>query len=314
MYQVEHWAGGRHWVSSQVQEETFTLAPVPDTPAIIFLVRARNEHGLSPPSPLSDPVYTQPDAAPELASAYSGRAKKKSELLKQISDKLVELEEVAVLGSKKVRLSWKVNRQVKHGLIASLIPPGQVAAEHQAAVQGYWLQVAEVGGGGGGGGARTVRVAGGGARSHLLAGLAPATQYSAYLVPHTAGSLARPSRLVLFTTKEDGKLQLGAGIVHHNPLTSSARPRALQRAAAAGQLELGGGELDPARGGGAARRPHGLQGGDLHWRQPGDQLHAGARGRVPHAQQHHRGRGLQRQARGLQQVNTRHPKSLNEGW
>ena len=218
MYQVEHWAGGRHWVSSQVQEETFTLAPVPDTPAIIFLVRARNEHGLSPPSPLSDPVYTQPDAAPELASAYSGRAKKKSELLKQISDKLVELEEVAVLGSKKVRLSWKVNRQVKHGLIASLIPPGQVAAEHQAAVQGYWLQVAEVGGGGGG--ARTVRVAGGGARSHLLAGLAPATQYSAYLVPHTAGSLARPSRLVLFTTKEDGKLQLGAGIVHHNPLTS----------------------------------------------------------------------------------------------
>ena len=218
MYQVEHWAGGRHWVSSQVQEETFTLAPVPDTPAIIFLVRARNEHGLSPPSPLSDPVYTQPDAAPELASAYSGRAKKKSELLKQISDKLVELEEVAVLGSKKVRLSWKVNSQVKHGLIASLIPPGQVAAEHQAAVQGYWLQVAEVGGGGGG--ARTVRVAGGGARSHLLAGLAPATQYSAYLVPHTAGSLARPSRLVLFTTKEDGKLQLGAGIVHHNPLTS----------------------------------------------------------------------------------------------
>ena len=114
MYQVEHWAGGRHWVSSQVQEETFTLAPVPDTPAIIFLVRARNEHGLSPPSPLSDPVYTQPDAAPELASAYSGRAKKKSELLKQISDKLVELEEVAVLGSKKVRLSWKVNSQVKH--------------------------------------------------------------------------------------------------------------------------------------------------------------------------------------------------------
>ena len=205
-YQVEHWAGGRHWVTSQVQEETFTLAPVPDTPAIIFLVRARNEHGLSPPSPLSDPVYTQPDAAPELASAYSGRAKKKSELLKQISDKLVELEEVAVLGSKKVRLSWKVNSQVKHGLIASLIPPGQVAAEHQPAVQGYWLQVAEVGGGGGGGGARTVRVAGGGARSHLLAGLAPATQYSAYLVPHTAGSLARPSRLLLFTTKEDGKL------------------------------------------------------------------------------------------------------------
>ena len=123
-YQVEYFevgsgAAGHHWVSSQVQEEQFTLDNIsPETSAVIFLVRARNEHGLSPPSPLSDTMYTETATLPQPAT---GKIKKKSEVLKQISDKLVELEEVAILGSKKVRLSWKVNTQVKHCLIALLI-------------------------------------------------------------------------------------------------------------------------------------------------------------------------------------------------
>ena len=103
---------GNHWVTSQVQEEQFTLENIPkETEAVIFLVRARNEQGLSPPSPLSDMIYTE-TAVQHIPAA--GKIKKKSEVLKQISDKLVELEEVAILGSKKVRLSWKVNSQVKH--------------------------------------------------------------------------------------------------------------------------------------------------------------------------------------------------------
>ena len=101
-------------MTAQAQEESFSLSLTSDTRALIFLVRARNEHGLSPPSPLSDTIYTEAATPPA-----SGKIKKKSELLKQISDKLVELEEVAVLGSKKVRLSWKVNSQVKQGLIVS---------------------------------------------------------------------------------------------------------------------------------------------------------------------------------------------------
>ena len=117
MTQVEYTSpGSGHWVTAQAQEERFTLRELEDTRALIFLVRARNEHGLSPPSPLSDTVYTESAALPA-----TGKIKKKSEVLKQISDKLVELEEVAVLGSKKVRLSWKVNTQVKHRLIALLI-------------------------------------------------------------------------------------------------------------------------------------------------------------------------------------------------
>ena len=56
---------------------------------------------MSPPSPLSDKLSTNGN--------QSNKGNKKSELLKQILDKLVELEEVTVLGSKKVRLCWKVN-------------------------------------------------------------------------------------------------------------------------------------------------------------------------------------------------------------
>ena len=123
-YQVEYFAvgnvgAGNHWVTSQVQEEQFTLEDIPpETSAVIFLVRARNEHGLSPPSPLSDTIFTE---SGENIQQASGKLRKKSEVLKQISDKLVELEEVAILGSKKVRLSWKVNSEVKHCLIAMLI-------------------------------------------------------------------------------------------------------------------------------------------------------------------------------------------------
>ena len=117
-YQVEYYASGsdltgNHWVTSHVQEEQFTLENIPEkTEAVIFLVRARNEQGLSPPSPLSDTIYTETAVQHNIPAA--GKIKKKSEVLKQISDKLVELEEVAILGSKKVRLSWKVNSQVKH--------------------------------------------------------------------------------------------------------------------------------------------------------------------------------------------------------
>ena len=118
-YQVEYYSpalAANHWVVSQVQEEQFTLDTAGLEGAVTFLVRARNEHGLSPPSPLSEPLRQGGHSG-----GAGGKQRKKSELLKQISDKLVELEEVAVLGSKKVRLSWKVNSQVKQGLIVRFI-------------------------------------------------------------------------------------------------------------------------------------------------------------------------------------------------
>ena len=62
-YQVEHFTTGGvgHWVVAQVQDELFTLTDVLPGTTVIFLVRARNEHGLSPPSLLSDLLSLEGD-------------------------------------------------------------------------------------------------------------------------------------------------------------------------------------------------------------------------------------------------------------
>ena len=122
-YQVEYYGAGltgNHWVVEQVQQEEFSLENISNhTGPVTILVRARNEDGLSPPSPQSEPLYIENRRSEHFHP--ENKIRRKSELLKQISDKLVELEEVAVLGSKKVRLSWKVNSQVKQVLIVTLI-------------------------------------------------------------------------------------------------------------------------------------------------------------------------------------------------
>ena len=69
-YQLEYvTSGSLHWVSSQVQGEQFTLDGIEKGVAVSFLVRARNEHGLSPPSPLSDQLTTD--------GGKGGRARKR---------------------------------------------------------------------------------------------------------------------------------------------------------------------------------------------------------------------------------------------
>ena len=114
-YQVEYFIAGRrnkHWVTaSHVQGEKFSLENLAPGSSVRFLVRARNGDGLSPPSPLSENLST--------AKSYNNddmehpkekdNPNPKRELpLKQISNKLAELQEVSNIGPSKVRLSWKV--------------------------------------------------------------------------------------------------------------------------------------------------------------------------------------------------------------
>ena len=102
-YQVEHFTSGGvgHWVAAQVQGETFTLTEVLPDAEVVFLVRARNEHGLSPPSLLSDQLSLDGDMG-------GSKARQKTEMLRQLSTKQVELNEVATVGPRKAKLSWKV--------------------------------------------------------------------------------------------------------------------------------------------------------------------------------------------------------------
>ena len=102
-YQVEHFTSGGvgHWVAAQVQGETFTLTEVVPGAVVVFLVRARNEHGLSPPSLLSDQLSLEGDLG-------DSKARQKTDMLRQLSTKQVELNEVATIGPRKAKLSWKV--------------------------------------------------------------------------------------------------------------------------------------------------------------------------------------------------------------
>ena len=84
-----------------MQSETFTLTEVASDSLVVFLVRARNEHGLSPPSLLSDQLSREGDMG-------DSKARQKTEMLRQLSTKQVELNEVVAIGPRKAKLSWKV--------------------------------------------------------------------------------------------------------------------------------------------------------------------------------------------------------------
>lgn len=103
----------------------------------------------------------------------------------QLSTKQMELDDVAVLGPRKVRLSWRTVTELDQ-------------------IRGYHVHIQEVSG-------EpqqfpklnTLTVSGVGTSSHTLTHLQPNTAYQAFLVPYSLAGLARPSNLQTFTTKED---------------------------------------------------------------------------------------------------------------
>ena len=49
-----------HWSTvSEVNEEIYTVKNLAPASTIVFVARARNHHGLSPPSPMSKPMKTE---------------------------------------------------------------------------------------------------------------------------------------------------------------------------------------------------------------------------------------------------------------
>lgn len=83
---------------------------VTDTPAgkigpkeVVVLVRARNEHGLSPPSPLSKPLMPEPNPEakdPRFVRQALGQAAR-----------IVELARAEAAGSRKIKLEWEVRKK-----------------------------------------------------------------------------------------------------------------------------------------------------------------------------------------------------------
>lgn len=181
-YLVEYYTSNTpsHWVGiSGVQNsEAFTLGDFLPGTTVHVLVRARNLHGLSPPSPVSKPFQTLRQTGEEDASDPQYLRSKLSDT------KVMELEGATVLGSRKVKLAWELH-----------IP--------QKFVTGYHIQLRDLSELDSDGTYDVITLSGGGTRSHTLTDLRPNTQYSIFMLPYNRRIKGLPTKLIRVTTKED---------------------------------------------------------------------------------------------------------------
>ena len=90
-----------HWHTvPDVTEEIYSVENLAPSSTIVFVVRARNHHGLSPPSPISKPMNTE---------GGTGLEPSLNAIRLQLAARVVELTEAAVVGSRKVKLQWEVS-------------------------------------------------------------------------------------------------------------------------------------------------------------------------------------------------------------
>ena len=101
-----------HWSTvSEVTEEIYTVKNLAASSTVIFVVRARNHHGLSPPSPMSKPMKTSGSGSlSNLGLLPSSTEPDLATVRLRLSQRIVELKEALVAGSRKVKLLWEVNQ------------------------------------------------------------------------------------------------------------------------------------------------------------------------------------------------------------
>ena len=114
-----------HWSTvSKVTEEIYTVKNLAASSTVIFVVRARNHHGLSPPSPMSKPMktsatFTEDGGSGGLHGLPSSTEPDLATVRLRLSQRIVELKEALVAGSRKVKLLWEVNQFFSDISIAS---------------------------------------------------------------------------------------------------------------------------------------------------------------------------------------------------
>ncbi len=94
-----------HWVTLPGLElrETRVISGLPAGDAVTVVVRARNAHGLSPPSPISRPMET----LPEEQEVEAGEDDPK-ETRARLAGEEVLVREAAAVGPRRIRMEWEV--------------------------------------------------------------------------------------------------------------------------------------------------------------------------------------------------------------
>ncbi len=102
-----------HWTTIRdVHDETYTLKGLDPLTTAIVVVRARNQHGLSPPSPMSKPMTTTASNGDDLlllTDANGDLITDPRVARSRLEARTLELKEAVVVGSRKVKLLWEVS-------------------------------------------------------------------------------------------------------------------------------------------------------------------------------------------------------------
>ncbi|XP_037958972.1 protein sax-3 [Teleopsis dalmanni] len=175
-------------IASRLTEPIFTVDGLTNGAAYMFIVRAENTHGFSPPSPISEPI-----TAGKLVGSGSGIGSHFSldgrsvdillaevEMLLQTSD-IVEMLEANATDSTTVRLAWDIDS-------------GQY-------IEGFYIYARELHS------AEykmmTVLNAGGGATACSFNGLDKASTYEFFLMPFYKSVIGKPSNAKYARTQDD---------------------------------------------------------------------------------------------------------------
>lgn len=170
------------WVTlaTRVPGPTYTSENLDPEKMYTFLVRAENSHGLSPPSPLSEPVSLNPDDK-IIEPIIQDKQTREAKALLQ-SGHTAELIDAQSINSTSVRLTWEIfNADLIEGfhicsrcLNDSLTSTNMLTVENADEATGF-----------------------------VVSGLQPFTKYSFFLIPFYNRIDGRPSNMKTVQTSED---------------------------------------------------------------------------------------------------------------
>ncbi|XP_064080611.1 roundabout homolog 2-like [Macrobrachium nipponense] len=177
-YRLEVWSGRGDWqpIEDHIPAESYTLAGLQPKTQYRAVVRAMNMHGVSPASPISEPLLTED---------HDGTGQIPVENEKQVravlSQPLVTLLQPTPVSSTSLRLTWKVQ-------------------DYEDYIDGYYIRYREVGSTHHFQMKKVVRSA---KNTYTLTDLAKFTEYEIFVVPYYRGIHGHPSNSRIIMTLED---------------------------------------------------------------------------------------------------------------
>ena len=174
------------WVvaAHRITSETYTINNLKPDTSYIFLVRAENSHGMSPPSPLSERVRT----LRLLSSSASDADIDLEEVQNTLMNKVVELTSIEAISSTTIRVSWEI-----------ILPEETIKKKY---VEGFYIRYRDMSGGSQKFNMKTV-LNSEQTESHVISNLMKFTEYEVFLMPFHQKIEGQPSNSLHVQTLED---------------------------------------------------------------------------------------------------------------